>query len=98
MGYRTQNNYDDAERRAWRQLRWHRRYDWRLVAIILIIASAFAAGLLVRPTAPAHDEEADKSKVEAVPKSHGFTRAVRYPWYWLWPSFANKEVLARTDC
>ncbi len=29
MGYRTQNNLDEAEREAWRKLPWRERYDWR---------------------------------------------------------------------
>ncbi len=48
MGYRTQNNYDADEREAWRQLPWRERFDWRVVAAVLAVAAAFAAGLLVR--------------------------------------------------
>jgi hypothetical protein len=48
VGYRTQNNLDDAEREAWRKLPWRERYDWRLVAIIAVVLAAFAAGLAVR--------------------------------------------------
>jgi hypothetical protein len=33
MGYRSQNNYDAAEREGWRKLPWRERYDWWVVAI-----------------------------------------------------------------
>ncbi len=48
MGYRSQNNYDDAERETWRKLPWRERYDWRLVLIVAVVLAAFATGLMVR--------------------------------------------------
>jgi hypothetical protein len=39
MGYRSQSNYDEAEREAWRNLPWWHRYDWRLVAIIAVVVA-----------------------------------------------------------
>ncbi len=48
MGYRSQNDYDAAERETWRKLPWHERYDWRLVAIAVVVLVAFAAGLVGR--------------------------------------------------
>ncbi len=29
MGYRSQNNLDEAEREAWKRSPWRERYDWR---------------------------------------------------------------------
>lgn len=48
MGYRSQNNYDAAEREAWKRLPWRARYDWRLIAAALIVVAALAAGMMVR--------------------------------------------------
>jgi hypothetical protein len=44
VGYKTQNNYDDAERERTRSLPWQQRHNWRgyaLFALILAIVAAY---------------------------------------------------------
>jgi uncharacterized membrane protein YidH (DUF202 family) len=48
VGYRTQNNYDEDAHAARKRLPWRERFDWRLVAMTLVVVAAFVAGLMVR--------------------------------------------------
>lgn len=48
MGYRAQNNWDEDDRKTWRQLPWRDRYDWRLVANLAIVVASIVVGLLIR--------------------------------------------------
>ena len=46
-GCRSQDNLDNGDREARRKLPWRERYDWRLIAVVVLIALVFAAGLMV---------------------------------------------------
>lgn len=52
MGYRAENNRDEDDRNAWRQLPWRDRYGWHQLAVALIIVAAFAVGLLLWVSVP----------------------------------------------
>ena len=48
MGYRAQNNFDEAEREASKSLPFRDQWDWRLLGCGLAMLAAFVAGLVVR--------------------------------------------------